>query len=89
MDQNIPFSQWPEVPDYDMGEPFYQEGVKWTTRHNFELEKCGYTVACVDAFQNGIGSNSCGPELAKRYESPADIHFACTLAPYRGDRREK
>ena len=39
MDQNIPFSQWPEVPDYDMGEPFYQEGVKWTTRHNFELEK--------------------------------------------------
>ena len=28
MDQNIPFSQWPEVPDYDMGEPFYQEGVK-------------------------------------------------------------
>ena len=39
MDQNIPFSQWTEVPDYDMGEPFYQEGVKWTTRHNFELEK--------------------------------------------------
>lgn len=35
----LPFSQWPEVPDYDMGEPFYQEGVKWTTRHNFELEK--------------------------------------------------
>ena len=35
----LPFSQWTEVPDYDMGEPFYQEGVKWTTRHNFELEK--------------------------------------------------
>ena len=31
----LPFSQWTEVPDYDMGEPFYQEGVKWTTRHNF------------------------------------------------------
>ena len=27
------------VPDYDLREPFYKEGVKWTTRHNFELEK--------------------------------------------------
>ena len=51
--------------------------------HNFELEKCGSTVLCVDAFQNGIGSNSCGPELAKRYESPVDINFECTLSPYR------
>lgn len=68
--------------------PYTQEELA-TKAHNFELEKCGHTVACVDAFQNGIGSNSCGPELAKRFESPAEIHFACTLAPYRGDRREK
>ena len=33
------FSQMPEVPDFDLSEPFYKEGVKWTTRHNFELEK--------------------------------------------------
>lgn len=33
------FSEWEEIPDYDMVEPFYKEGVKWTTRHNFELEK--------------------------------------------------
>ena len=31
--------------------------------HNFELEKCGSTVLCVDHRQCGIGSNSCGPEL--------------------------
>lgn len=33
------FSQMEEVPDYDLREPFYKEGIKWTTRHNFELEK--------------------------------------------------
>lgn len=33
------FSEMAEVPDYDLVEPFYKEGVKWTTRHNFELEK--------------------------------------------------
>lgn len=31
--------------------------------HNFELEKCGSTVLCVDHRQCGIGSNSCGPAL--------------------------
>lgn len=33
------FSDMAEVPDYDLVEPFYKEGVKWTSRHNFELEK--------------------------------------------------
>ena len=36
-------------------------------RHNFELEECGSTVLCIDAAQNGIGSNSCGPALNKMY----------------------
>ena len=35
--------------------------------HNFELEKSGNTVVCLDYAQNGIGSNSCGPELRKEY----------------------
>lgn len=35
--------------------------------HNFELEKSGNTVICLDYAQNGIGSNSCGPELRKEY----------------------
>jgi len=52
-------------------------------KHNFELEKCGSTVVCVDAFQNGIGSNSCGPKLNPRYESPADINLTCSIAPYK------
>lgn len=32
-------SEMTEIPDFDMTEPFYKEGEKWTTRHNFELEK--------------------------------------------------
>ena len=55
-------------------------------QHNFELEKCGCTVACIDAVQNGIGSNSCGPKLAKRYETPQDIHLSCVIAPFKGER---
>lgn len=35
--------------------------------HNYELEPCGSTVVCVDYKQNGIGSNSCGPELLRKY----------------------
>lgn len=36
-------------------------------KHDFELEKSDYTVLCVDYKQNGIGSNSCGPELLEKY----------------------
>lgn len=36
-------------------------------KHNFELEKSGSTVLCVDYKMNGIGSNSCGPELLNKY----------------------
>ena len=36
-------------------------------RHNYELERSGYTVLCVDYKQSGVGSNSCGPELLPQY----------------------
>ncbi len=39
-------------------------------RHNFELEKCGDTVACVDGMMAGVGSSSCGPALAERFRIP-------------------
>ena len=35
--------------------------------HNYELEKSGHTVLCLDYKNSGIGSNSCGPELIKKY----------------------
>ncbi len=45
----------------------YTEEELWTKHHNFELEKCGNTVLCVDYKMAGVGSNSCGPALAEKY----------------------
>lgn len=39
-------------------------------RHNFELEKCGDTVVCVDGMMAGVGSSSCGPALAEQFRIP-------------------
>lgn len=39
-------------------------------RHNFELEKCGSCVVCVDGRMAGVGSNACGPALAEKYRLP-------------------
>lgn len=36
-------------------------------KHNFELEKENRVIVCLDYKQNGIGSNSCGPELNRKY----------------------
>ena len=38
--------------------------------HNYELEKCGSNVICVDWQMAGVGSNSCGPELMEKYRLP-------------------
>ena len=35
--------------------------------HNFELEESGSSILCLDYAQNGIGSNSCGPEVLSQY----------------------
>lgn len=39
-------------------------------RHNFELQKCGSSVICIDSKMAGVGSNSCGPALAEKYRLP-------------------
>ena len=39
-------------------------------RHNFELEKCGSSVICVDGKMAGVGSSACGPALAEKYRLP-------------------
>jgi beta-galactosidase len=36
-------------------------------KHNFELERSGHTVLCLDYKMSGVGSNSCGPELLPQY----------------------
>ncbi|HKM35001.1 MAG TPA: glycoside hydrolase family 2 TIM barrel-domain containing protein [Lachnospiraceae bacterium] len=39
-------------------------------KHNFELEKSGYHILCVDYMMAGVGSNACGPQLAEKYRLP-------------------
>ncbi|MBQ8171496.1 MAG: DUF4981 domain-containing protein [Oscillospiraceae bacterium] len=39
-------------------------------RHNFELHKYDDNVICVDSYMAGVGSNSCGPQLAEKYRVP-------------------
>lgn len=52
----------------------YTEEELTTKGHNYELEKSGYTVFCIDYRQSGIGSGSCGPQLAKEYRLD-DTHY--------------
>ena len=48
--------------------------------HNYELEKCGETVLCVDYKMSGVGSNSCGPLLMPQYQlNEETFDFAFTL----------
>ena len=48
-------------------------------RHNFELEKCGYTVLCLDYKQAGIGTNSCGPVLPDRDKLEDEFDWEITI----------
>lgn len=50
--------------------------------HNYQLEESPYTVLCVDYRQSGIGSNSCGPELAPQYQlNDSKFCFKVRLQP--------
>ena len=50
--------------------------------HAFELVPCGSTVLSLDYKQNGIGSNSCGPALLKKYRfDEPSFTFCFTLIP--------
>ena len=61
--------------------PYTQEHLDDAT-HNVDLAFSGETVWCLDYAQNGIGSNSCGPEVLEKYRLDApEFRFALTLVP--------
>ncbi len=61
--------------------PYTQEELA-QKRHNYELEKSGNTVLCLDYKQNGIGSNSCGPVLLDKYKFNEEVFtFKIKLIP--------
>ena len=48
--------------------------------HNYELETADSTILCVDYKMSGVGSNSCGPALAEKYQlKEEEISFKATL----------
>lgn len=61
--------------------PYTQEELT-TKGHNYELAEAPYTVLCLDYKQNGIGSNSCGPELLGQYRlDDSEFNFSVSLIP--------
>ena len=61
--------------------PYTQEELT-RKKHDFELVNTGAAVLCIDYRQNGIGSNSCGPELLRQYRfDDKDFTFRFTLTP--------
>ena len=56
--------------------------------HEHELEPSGSTVLCLDYAQNGIGSNSCGPEVLPEYRfDEEEFLFEIKLVLGEADRR--
>ncbi len=49
-------------------------------KHNFELEKSEQHILCIDYKQNGIGSNSCGPELDHAFRLEGGFQWNIELA---------
>ena len=39
-------------------------------KHDWELPESSCTELCIDYFMSGVGSNSCGPALAEKYQTP-------------------
>jgi beta-galactosidase len=65
---------------------FYTQEELTQKKHNFELERCGNTVLCIDYVQSGIGSNSCGPELIEKYRFNAQrFHTTIFIKPFAVD----
>ena len=60
--------------------PYTQEELTGKA-HAYEIEPCGSAVVCLDAMMAGIGSNSCGPELDKKYHTGTRADFSWTIVP--------
>ena len=56
-----------EVDGFSFSASEYTQEELAAKRHNFELEKSGYSVVCVDFAMAGVGSAACGPALAEKY----------------------
>lgn len=59
--------------------PYSQEELG-SKKHQYDLEKSGCTILCVDYKMSGVGSNSCGPALKEKYRlSETEWDWAISL----------
>lgn len=56
--------------DFSFNASKYTQEELASKKHNFELVASDSNVICIDAMMAGVGSNSCGPMLAKKYRIP-------------------
>lgn len=64
--------------------PYTQEELQ-RAAHDYELNKCGKTVLCVDYRHIGMGSGSCGPQLADKYQLEPEFTYHMTFRPITGE----
>lgn len=58
----------------------YTQEELWSKKHNYELEAAKETIFCLDYKMSGVGSNSCGPALAEKYQlCEKEIEFEVRL----------
>lgn len=57
-------------PGFSFSASEYTQEELAAKRHNFELQKSGNTVVCIDSRMAGVGSNACGPALDEKYRLP-------------------
>ena len=57
--------------DFSFNLSRYTQEELTTKRHRHELVPCGRNVLCLDIAHSGLGSNSCGPSLARKYRVSA------------------
>ena len=68
--------------DFSFNASEYTQEELAAKRHNYELEKCGSSVICVDYHMAGVGSNACGPALLEKYRVPLpEIKFNFVIIP--------
>lgn len=73
-----------EEKTFSFNASVYSQEEMTCKNHNYELHKSNSSILCLDYAQSGIGSNSCGPVLPKKYQlNDAEFDFSIQLVPYK------
>ncbi len=62
---------------------YYSQETLMKAEHNYELVEDDSTILCVDYAMNGIGSNSCGPDVLEKYQfKENEFRFQLEVIPF-------